>query len=352
MFPEEKYMQRCLQLAAYGKGQVAPNPMVGAVIVRDGKIIGEGFHRRYGEAHAEVNAIASVSNKSLLRESTLYVNLEPCSHYGKTPPCSKLIIENQIPRVVIGHSDPYPKVSGRGIQMLREAGIEVICDFLRPECEDLNKRFLTFHQKGRPYILLKWAQSADGFMDKIRQPGDGQQAVRFSDFFTQTAVHKLRSEEAAIMVGTRTALLDNPSLNVRLWAGKNPLRITIDKDLKIPPSSHLLDGTSPTLIFTDMKNQVETDIYCKINFNTDILPQMMQELLQRKIQSLIVEGGANLLQSFICSDLWDEAHIEIAEIKLKEGIQIPNFQGKLENVQKCENSMISVYKNTFSPKNL
>ena len=209
-------MRRCMELAAHGKGRVAPNPMVGAVIVHQDKIIGEGFHQLYGGTHAEVNAINSVNDPSILRNSTLYVNLEPCSHHGKTPPCAERIIKERIPQVVIGHPDPFPEVSGKGIQMLKDAGIEVISDFLKPECELLNKRFLTFHCKRRPYIFLKWAQSGDGFLDYYRTVGDGKQAVRFSNSFTQRAVHKMRAEEASVMVGANTALLDNPSLNVRL----------------------------------------------------------------------------------------------------------------------------------------
>ena len=305
-------MKRCLQLAGYGNGFVAPNPMVGAVIVHNDRIIGEGFHRKYGEAHAEVNAINSVADQSLLPDSTLYVNLEPCSHYGKTPPCAELIIEKQIPRVVVGLQDPYPEVSGRGIQMLREAGVEVVTDVLSDECSLLNKCFLTFINKKRPYIILKWAESNDGYMDSIRTPGDGKQAVRFSDFFTQTAVHKMRAEESAIMVGANTALLDEPMLNVRFWSGSDPLRITADKDLS----------------------------------------QIMDELYRQRIQSLIVEGGAKLLESFISEGLWDEARIETAEFSLGSGIKSPVLSGKLLDVQKCEKSIISIYKNVLYPKNL
>ncbi len=342
-------MRRCLQLAVCGKGFTAPNPMVGAVVVYKNRIIGEGFHRKYGEAHAEVNAIASVKDQSQLRESTLYVNLEPCSHYGKTPPCSELIIKKQIPRVIIGQSDPYPKVSGGGIRMLREAGIEIFCDFLKPECEELNKRFLTFHEKKRPYIFLKWAQSNDGFLDRSRTPGDGSSAVRFSGFFTQTAVHKMRAEEAAIMVGTNTALLDNPLLNVRYWSGNNPLRITLDRNLRIPESAHLYEEYPPTLLFTDRSNPAENEKFCKIDFSRQVIPQILQELYVRKVQSVIVEGGASLAQSFIQSGLWDEAQIETAKFRLEEGVKAPEIKGNLEIVQKCENSVFSVYKNGSIP---
>ena len=329
---DEKYMKRCLQLAGYGKGFVAPNPVVGSVIVHGDKIIGEGFHRRYGEAHAEVNAINSVADKSLLSDSTLYVNLEPCSHYGKTPPCAELIIKKQIPRVVIGLQDPYLEVSGRGIQMLRDAGVEVVTDVLPDECNLLNKRFLTFVNKERPYIILKWAESNDGYMDKIRIPGDGNQAVRFSDFFTQVSVHKMRTEESAVMVGANTVLLDRPMLNARFWSGANPLRITIDKDSKIRKSGIFSDGSIPTLIFTQ-----------------SILSQIMDELYRRKVQSLIVEGGAKLLESFIMANLWDEARIETAGFSLGSGIKSPVLSGKLFDTRKCEKSIISIYKNVFIP---
>ncbi|MDR3339549.1 MAG: bifunctional diaminohydroxyphosphoribosylaminopyrimidine deaminase/5-amino-6-(5-phosphoribosylamino)uracil reductase RibD [Candidatus Symbiothrix sp.] len=304
---EEKYMYRCLQLAAYGKGFTASNPLVGVVIVHQGKIIGEGFHRKYGEAHAEVLAIASVTNKNFLKESTLYVNLEPCVHYGKTPPCTELIIKKQIPRVVIGQVDPYPEVAGRGISRLREAGIEVICGALEADCKKLNKRFLTYIQKKRPYIILKWAQSSDGFMDYQREENDGQKPVRFSNAFTQTLVHKLRAQEASIMVGKRTALLDKPLLNVRYWNGNDPLRI-IAQD-RIP------------------------------------LKELMATLYEQKIQSLIVEGGATLLRSFLDEALWDETHIEISPLVLGKGLAAPLPKGQLQSVQKCENSLNFYYDN-------
>jgi len=319
-------MYRCVQLALNGKGFVAPNPMVGAVIVYNDKIIGEGFHCRYGESHAEVNAIASVADRSLLKHSTLYVNLEPCSHYGKTPPCAELIISKGIPKVVAGCLDPFPKVSGRGIQMMREAGIEVKVGVLEDVCKRLNKRFLTYVQEKRPYIILKWAQSADGFLDKNREIETKEKPVRLSDDFTQMMAHKIRAEESAIMVGTRTALLDNPSLTTRLWAGKNPLRVVIDKELKIPPDFHLLDDAVPTLIYTNKTTQDKENItYKTLDFSKNILPQIMDDLYERKIQSLIVEGGNILLNSFIESGLWDETKIETAPVQLKSGVPAPYF---------------------------
>ena len=301
-------MYRCLELAKYGKGFVAPNPLVGAIIVYNRKIIGEGFHRKWGEAHAEVNAINSVKNQELLRQSTLYVNLEPCSHYGKTPPCAKLIIEKKIPRVIIGQKDPFPQVAGRGIQLLKEAGIEVITDVLRKEAENLNIRFTTFINKKRPYIILKWAQSADNYIDKIRMINDGQSPVKFSNEFTRSLGHKLRAEESAIIVGSNTFTLDNPQLNVRYWFGKNPVKIKADKHQS--------------------------------------LSDLMKELYEKKIQSLIVEGGSKLLQSFIDENLWDEARVEInTALQLNGGVKAPNITGNLEFVQKCKKSTILYYKN-------
>ena len=339
-------MHRCIQLAQNGKGFVAPNPMVGAVVVHNDTIIGEGFHRQYGDAHAEVNAIDSVKDPSLLKQSTLYVNLEPCSHYGKTPPCSQLIIDKKIPKVVIGCVDPFSEVSGRGIRMLQNAGVDVKVNVLKEECEQLNIRFFTFVQKKRPYIILKWAQSADGFIDKKRNPGDGKKPACLSDDFTQIATHKMRAEESAILVGFNTALLDNPALTTRLWNGKNPLRIAIDKDLNIPENFNLLDGSTPTLIYTNKEKGSEKNIiYPKIEFDKDILPQITADLYKRNIQSLIVEGGSILLNNFIQSGLWDEARMETAFILLDSGVPAPELKGNLLNVQKCKNSVISQYKN-------
>ena len=303
-------MRRCLQLANYGRGFVAPNPMVGAVIVHDGRIIGEGFHEEYGGPHAEVQAIASVCDENLLKNSTLYVNLEPCSHHGKTPPCVDLIQEKQIPRVVVGHEDPFPEVSGRGMKKLREAGIEVSCGILEEECRELNKRYLTYMLQHRPYIILKWAQSADGFIDHFREENDGQKPVKFSNAFTQMLVHKMRAEEPAIMVGTRTLRLDKPALTVRYWKGNNPERITVDSRLS--------------------------------------LQQQIRSLYERKIQSIMIEGGAKLLQSFMNENLWDEIQVEIAPFLLKKGVAAPTPKGVLQSVQKCENSTLFHYKNSFN----
>ncbi len=323
---EEKYMRRCIELAANGLCNVAPNPMVGAVIVCDGRIIGEGYHIRCGEAHAEVNAIRSVKDESLLQRSTIYVSLEPCSHYGKTPPCADLIIEKQIPRIVIGCQDPFSKVAGRGIQKLRDAGREVIVGVLEKECRHLIRRFITFNTLHRPFITLKWAESADHFIDIERTNG---KPMILSSPLSSMLVHKKRAEADAIMVGRRTALLDNPSLTVRNWYGHNPTRIVLDRSLSLPNDLQIFDGDIPTLIFTEKKRSEEKNItYITIDFSHNPLIQIMEELYQRKIQSLLVEGGSQLLQSFIDNGLWDEAFIEKCPSRLYSGVKAPEISDK------------------------
>lgn len=318
-------MRRCLELATSGVGHTEPNPMVGAVVVCDGKIIGEGYHRRCGEAHAEVNAIASVKNEELLSKSTIYVSLEPCSHYGKTPPCSELIIRKGIPRVVVACLDPFPAVSGRGIRMLREAGIEVVTGVLEKEARELNKVFMTVQEKHRPYIRLKWAQSKDGFIDKIRESAK-EKPVVFSTPESQVRVHKMRAESAAILVGTNTALLDNPSLNVRKWSGKNPVRMVLDRNLRIPQDFHLMDGSVETLVFTEKKaDNRENLTYINIDFSGNVIQQILDEMMRRKLHSLLVEGGSNLLSQFIDLSMWDEAWIETANVELGEGVAAPRI---------------------------
>ncbi len=320
-------MARCIELAKKGIGNVAPNPMVGAVIVYKGKIIGEGYHRKYGEGHAEVNAIAAVHDESLLRDSTIYVSLEPCSHYGKTPPCAELIIKKGIPRVVIGCLDPFPAVSGRGVRMLREAGVEVIAGVLEEEARALNLAFMTFQLQKRPYIYLKWAQSRDGFMD-LKRESNVTPPITFSSSETLRRVHRLRSEVAAIMVGTRTALLDNPSLTVRHWDGKSPVRVVLDRSLKIGKDSALLDGSVQTLIFTAQEKESRPNVtYVQIDFEQVILPQILHYLYAQKLNSLMVEGGALLLRSFLDAGLWDEAWIETAPVWLKDGVKAPKVSG-------------------------
>ncbi len=323
---EEKYMERCIQLARNGLCNVSPNPMVGAVIVCDGRIIGEGYHIKCGQAHAEVNAIRSVKDESLLKRSTIYVSLEPCSHYGKTPPCADLILEKQIPRIVIGCQDPFSKVAGKGIQRLRDAGKEVIVGVLEEKCRKLIQRFVIFHALHRPYITLKWAESADGYIDICRTKG---QPIVLSTPLTSMLVHKKRAESDAIMVGTRTALLDNPSLTTSNWYGHNPIRVVLDKELSLPHSLHLLDGKVKTIFFTSKSHADTKGVeYITLDYNIPILPQIMEHLYHRNIQSLLVEGGAHLHQSLLDSDLWDEIFVEKSNYSLNAGIKAPQPNDK------------------------
>lgn len=320
MTNDEKYMYRALQLARKGGGHTSPNPMVGAVIVHDDKIVGEGFHRCCGKGHAEVNAVASVRDESLLALSTIYVTLEPCSHYGKTPPCAKLLIEKGVKRVVVGCLDPYEKVSGRGVAMLREAGVEVTLGVLEEECKQLNKRFFTAHTSSRPWVLLKWAQSSDGFMAKH------DTAVQFSTPLTQTLMHRERAMVDAILVGARTVAIDNPSLTTRRWSGNSPLRVVIDGNLSTPSGSTLLNDGGKTLIYNMVKDEIKGNVeWARI----DVLPQQwLRDLYLRGITSVMVEGGASILRQFINSDCWDEMRIEIAPVKLGAGIKAPGFSAQ------------------------
>ena len=323
MEKDEKYMARCLQLAANGLCNAAPNPMVGAVIVYKDRIIGEGYHARCGEAHAEVNAIRSVKDERLLKEATIYVSLEPCSHHGKTPPCADLIISKGIPRVVVGCQDPFSLVAGRGIGKLRAAGIEVKVGVLENECRKLISHFITFNTKKRPYITLKWAESADCFIDIKRNDGS---PVILSSPLTGMLTHKRRAEHAAILVGTNTALLDNPSLTTRQWYGKNPTRLVIDRRNALPKDLTLFNGEVPTVVFTEQEVENQPNLtYVKIDFKDNILPQIMQYLYEAKLQTLLVEGGAKLLQSFIDSKLWDEIVIEKTPTILKDGVAAPQL---------------------------
>jgi len=290
------FMQRCLDLALLGMGEVAPNPMVGCVIVHNGIIIGEGYHEKFGQAHAEVNAIRSVQNPELLAESTLYVSLEPvslepCAHFGKTPPCSDLIIESRIPKVVIGTIDPFAEVAGKGIERMKNAGIEVEIGVLEKESRSLNRRFFTFHEKKRPYIILKWAQTLDGFIDTDRT--EKKHPTWITNDLSKRLVHKQRSEESAILIGTNTAEFDNPALTVREWTGNQPVRMVIDRLGRLDPGLHIFDGKTLTWVFTTLKKPDSENLkYITLDFDQNILPQMMAELYRREILSVIVEGGS------------------------------------------------------------
>lgn len=337
---DRKYMLRCIELAKKGIPDASPNPTVGAVIIYNGKIIGEGYHRKCGGPHAEVNAVNSVKDKSLLSESTIYVTLEPCSHYGKTPPCADMLIRNKLKRVVIGCIDPFSKVHGNGIKKLKDAGIDVTIGVCESECRELIKKFTTFHTNKRPYIILKWAQSSDGFIDKLRTSGE---PIIISNPFTQILVHKMRSECDAIMIGTNTALLDNPSLTTRKWAGNNPVRIVFDRSLRLPRNLKIFDNTAKTIIFTEKNVQNSNDNieYVKINPEEDILYTSMKKLYEKNIQSLLVEGGAKLLQSFINNGLWDETIIETGKITIKNGVKAPILKNyKVSECRKCFDSII------------
>jgi len=318
------YMQRCLDLAALGLGNTAPNPLVGSVIVYNGHIIGEGFHRVFGGPHAEVNAVQAVTDKSLLSRSVLYVNLEPCSHSGKTPPCANMILEAGITGVVIGTTDPNPLVSGNGVRMLEKAGVKVTSGVLQQECLALNRRFFTFHNHKRPYVILKWAQTLDGFIDVLRDIPGVQQPTWISNEISRMLVHKWRSEEQSILVGTQTALLDNPRLNVREWPGNSPLRMVIDRTLRLPKTLHLFDNSSPTLVFNALKDSLEDQTrYVRLDFNGHFLEHLLNDLYSRGIQSVLVEGGRKLLDSLIQEGLWDEARVFVGHKRFENGIPAP-----------------------------
>ncbi len=322
---QEKYIKRCIELAKNGLGTTYPNPLVGCVIVFENVIIGEGWHKKSGEAHAEVLAIESVRNKELLSASTLYVSLEPCSHFGKTPPCADLILKYKIPNVVIGTIDPNSKVSGKGIQKLKDSGVNVTYGILVNECNELNKRFFTFHSKTRPFIILKWAESSDGFISPINKKE--QKPVWLSNEYSRQLVHKWRSEEQAILVGTQTIIDDNPSLTVRDWVGKNPIRVLIDRDNAIDTSSNVFDNQAKTIVFSnkEVTSNSDTIQYIKIDFDKNSTQAIVDKLFKNNIQSIIIEGGRKTIQSFIDANLWDEARIFIGEINLNEGTRAPKL---------------------------
>jgi len=340
-------MARCLELAEKGMGAVAPNPMVGCVIVHEGIIIGEGYHARYGEAHAEVNAISSVRKPGLLADSTLYVNLEPCSHHGKTPPCSNLIVEKKIPGVVVGTADPNPMVRGGGIKMLETAGVRVISGVLEKECHDLNRRFFKYHREKSPWIILKWARTGDGFIDRERT-GDDQEGVNWiTGSEARQLVHRWRSEEQAILVGTRTAILDNPELTVRDWKGKNPLRLVIDREGKLSPHRKLFNNDADTLVFTSkpVKNFGRVK-YVTVSEDSDFIEFILNRLYAMEIQSLIVEGGARLLDSFIQQGLWDEARIFTGKKLFGSGIPSPVINGDPVRKISVGGDLLEIYRNS------
>lgn len=337
---DEIYMKRCIDLAKKAVGHTYPNPLVGSVIVHNGLIIGEGFHEKAGENHAEINAINSVKNRALLKEATIYVSLEPCAHFGKTPPCANKIIETGFKKMVIGTLDSHEKVNGKGKKMIENAGIEVVSGVLETECQELNKRFFTFHQKKRPFIILKWAESGDGFLDKDFKP------TQIGNSLTKQFVHQLRSEEHAILVGTNTALTDNPGLTTREIAGRNPVRILIDFDLKVPENFNIYNNEAPTLVFNGVKDSEESNIkFIKIK-KENFLENLMQKLYENQIQSVIVEGGSFTLQQFIDAEIWDEAIIiKNQNLKLTNGTKAPEFHHENFEIKNFRDNIIEFHKN-------
>lgn len=347
MTTDEIYMQRCIELARKGAGAVAPNPMVGAVLVHNDMIIGEGWHQQYGKAHAEVNCINNAIQKGQgdkLQQSVIYVSLEPCAHFGKTPPCSDLIIKHQIPTVVIGCRDPFKEVDGKGIEKLKAAGVEVIVDVLKNECVELNKRFFTFHQQKRPYIILKWAQTKNGKMAAPLNLPEGKtlnsahERLFISNEFTNRLVHQWRGEEASILVGTNTALLDDPQLTNRYWQGKQPVRLVLDIQLRLPKTLKLFNADEKTIVFNSIKNCEESNVqYYQLPTGADAVPALLKALYELNINSVLVEGGAQLLQSFIDERLWDEARIITnQQLTVADGLAAP----ALLNAVQVEEQMI------------
>jgi diaminohydroxyphosphoribosylaminopyrimidine deaminase / 5-amino-6-(5-phosphoribosylamino)uracil reductase len=344
MHVHQPYMHRCLQLAKLAEGHVAPNPMVGAVLVHNNRIIGEGYHKVFGQAHAEVNCINSVAgeDRALISHSTMYVSLEPCTHFGKTPPCTDLIIQHKIPHVVVGCIDPFPQVGGKGIAKLRAHGIEVVAGVLEQECKELNKRFITYVTQHRPYIVLKWAQSANGRMAKSNR-------ARFaiSNDRSRRLVHKWRSEEASILVGTNTAFFDDPELTNRFWHGPHPVRLIVDMELRLPSSLKLFNREVKTIIFNTVRHEESENLYYyQITTDVNLVHQIVNALYQLKIQSVLVEGGARLLQSFIDEKVWDEIRtITNEELIMEEGITAPLFeQAEKITTQRLLTDRLDVFK--------
>ncbi len=345
---DERYMRRCIQIAKNGLGTTAPNPMVGAVIVHEGNIIGEGFTSPYGGPHAEVNAIDSVADKTLLNDATLYVTLEPCSHYGKTPPCADLIIKHSIPRVVVGITDPHEKVAGKGIEKLRNAGCEVTVGVLSSECEQHHKRFLTYHREKRPYIILKWAETNDGFIAPTKEMrSSNPEPYWITGALSRQLVHKWRSEEQAILVGTQTVLDDNPKLDVRQWTGESPIRIVLDRTLKISKDAHVLNSAQRTIVYTSSTDESKYNTNAEYEIFEEPLNfrKLCDSLYKLNIQSVLVEGGAQTLRGFIAAGLWDEARIFKGSSNFKNGIAAPKINGNLLATEQFENDTLTLLKN-------
>ena len=360
----EKYIKRCIEIGKNGLGTTAPNPMVGCVIVHNDHIIGEGYTSPYGGNHAEINALNSVEDKSLLKHSTLYVTLEPCSHFGKTPPCSDAIIRYQIPKVVIGTIDTHSKVAGKGIEKLKNAGCEVLVGILEEECKIHHKRFFTFHNKKRPYIILKWAETKDGFMAPTSKTQ--QKPVWVTNEISRQLVHKWRAEEQSILVGTNTVMDDNPSLTVRDWTGKHPIRVVLDKNLKLDKTLNVFNGSAEVVVICDENKKLPqgdneknewsihpplkdsyNGTFCIINWNlsSEIAKQICNVLFENDINSVIVEGGRQTLQTFIDENLWDEARVFVGNQTFNEGTKAPKFSGKLISEENILDDILKIYRN-------
>ncbi len=342
MQEDERYIRRCFELALLGRGNVSPNPRVGAVVVYQGQIIGEGYHRKYGQAHAEVNAIASVKDKSLLKDSTIYVNLEPCCHWGKTPPCANLIVESGIKRCVIANKDINPKVYGGGIKLLQDNGVEVVSGVLEKEGYFLNRRFFTNQKFHRPYVILKYAQSLDGFI----APKSKQMGSWISGEAMRVWVHKQRTEEDAIMVGYNTVLSDNPQLNARHFYGRNPKRVVYDRDLMLEGSYNVFDGSQQTFILNHKKEAVEgNNVFLKIGRQGGLVSQMLERLYEQKVCSLVLEGGRGLIDMFLKEDLWDEANVIVGGKMFYEGVRAPELTCGFVKQERVGEDILNLYLN-------
>lgn len=338
-------MSRCFELARKGLGLTRTNPLVGCVIVHHDRIIGEGYHHEFGGPHAEVNAIRSVKDASMLPESTLYCNLEPCAHHGKTPPCSALITQKKIRRVVISNLDPFPSVNGEGIRQLEEAGIHVDKGCLAGEGQYVNRRFFTYLEKNRPHVILKWAQTADGFIDLEREPGDPVGTNWITGKVCRTLVHKWRAEEAAVMVGTNTVLTDNPRLNVRRWTGEDPVRVTMDRHARLGSGAKILDGTQDTILFTSAQGSFPGKTHSiRVNPAFD-LEELLEELHDQRIVSVMVEGGARLIRSFLVSGLWDEARVFTGRISFSQGVKAPEMNQDPDESMNIDDTKLDFYRN-------
>lgn len=338
-------MRRCIELARNGMGSVYPNPMVGCVIVHNDRIIGEGWHHKAGEAHAEVVAIQSVKEKKLLAEATLYVNLEPCSHFGKTPPCADLIVDKGIKKVVIGTVDSHEKVGGKGVARLRENGVDVAINMLEMECRNLNRRFFTYHEKKRPYVILKWAQSKDGFIFPDREKDLSGTPYWISNTYSRQRVHQWRAEEASILVGKNTILQDDPVLNIRDFTGHPIIRLVIDRELELPLEKKVFNNAAETYIYNRVKQkQIGQLNYVKLDFDNDVIRQLLQHLYKLEVQSLIVEGGTHTIDAFINEGIWDEARVFSGMAHFGKGISAPLLSGRLEQEIRIQEDLLHIYK--------